>query len=72
MLNCKEATRLCSEQMEQKLSLQNKINLRMHLLLCSACRHFAAQISNISQVMHGYSSGDVDIKDIKKESNDDK
>src|SRR5262245_2773030 len=41
---CKEATRLQSSAMDRKLSLFEKIGLRLHLLLCAWCRRYGAQL----------------------------
>lgn len=45
MMNCKEATQLLSQDLERKLSLPERLGLRLHLLICRGCRaterHFA-------------------------------
>ncbi|MEW6165483.1 MAG: zf-HC2 domain-containing protein [Pseudomonadota bacterium] len=45
MMNCKEATRLMSQELEHKLSFGTRLGLRLHLLICRGCRaterHFA-------------------------------
>ena len=40
MLSCKDITRLVSDSFERKLSLGERINLWMHVGLCSTCRMF--------------------------------
>lgn len=44
MLKCKQATELASHQLDRKLSLMQRINLRIHLLICNRCARFAQQI----------------------------
>jgi len=44
MLSCREANRLASEALDRRLPLRSRIGLRMHLLLCSACRAAARQM----------------------------
>lgn len=36
--SCKEATRLASDAFERKLSIRERLSLRMHLLICHMCR----------------------------------
>ena len=40
MLNCKEVTEMCSQEMERDLRLQERMSLRMHLMMCSGCSNF--------------------------------
>jgi hypothetical protein len=42
--SCKEATRLQSEAMARKLSLFERVGLRLHLLLCAWCRRYGSQL----------------------------
>lgn len=36
-ISCREATRLASQQLDQPLSLADKLRLQAHLLICKAC-----------------------------------
>lgn len=38
MLSCKEATELISQGMDRRLSLAERMGLRLHLLICRGCR----------------------------------
>jgi hypothetical protein len=42
--NCREASRLQSDALEQPLSLPKRFGLRVHLLLCKWCRRYGKQI----------------------------
>ncbi len=44
MLNCKQATELMSRGMDRNLSLNRRISLRIHLMMCSGCRNFNKQM----------------------------
>lgn len=44
MLDCRHATLLASQSMEKRLSLRQRIALRLHLLMCDACTQFARQL----------------------------
>ena len=40
---CREVTRLVLEGEDRKLSLPERLAVRLHLLLCDACQRFVAQ-----------------------------
>jgi predicted anti-sigma-YlaC factor YlaD len=46
-LNCREAGRLVSEGMDRELALMERIGLRIHLVICSACRAWRRQLTLI-------------------------
>jgi len=54
MLNCKEATRLLSESQEHPLSLQDRMSLKMHVMMCSGCRNFGKQMHTLRHVARAY------------------
>lgn len=41
---CKEVTRLQSEAMDRRLSLFERLGLRLHLSLCKWCRRYGEQL----------------------------
>lgn len=45
MLNCKQATQLVSHELDQKLSLSQRISLKLHLLICHYCRNYARHLN---------------------------
>jgi predicted anti-sigma-YlaC factor YlaD len=51
MLSCREVTRLVSDSQERPLALQERLSLRMHLAVCSACRNFEEQMATIRAAM---------------------
>lgn len=57
MLNCKEVTEMCSEEMERDLRLQERMSLRMHLMMCSGCSNFRRQMHTMRSAMQHYASG---------------
>lgn len=57
MLNCKEVTELCSQEMERGLQLQERMSLRMHLMMCSGCSNFRKQMRALRVAMQHYASG---------------
>lgn len=44
MISCKEATRLVSESLDRRLPLDQRIGLRLHLLLCRFCSRYRRQL----------------------------
>ncbi|MEJ7688667.1 MAG: hypothetical protein WKG52_17770 [Variovorax sp.] len=57
MLNCKEVTEMCSQEMERSLLLQERLSLRMHLVMCSGCTNFRKQMQALRMTMQHYASG---------------
>lgn len=44
MLDCRHATLLVSQSMEQRLTLRQRLALRLHLMMCDACTQFRKQL----------------------------
>ena len=64
-ISCKEAVEYILKHEEQKLSFLQRMELWRHLAMCSLCKIFAAQNSEINQVIkqrksntHGLSEQD--------------
>jgi hypothetical protein len=53
-LTCKEASRLISQSMDQKLTLAQRAALRMHLSACEACTRFGAHLNSLRAAMRKY------------------
>lgn len=60
MLNCKKITELISLEYEQPLTLKQKIELKLHLMMCPRCRGFARNSEKVEQMMKqfGATSGE--------------
>jgi hypothetical protein len=43
-INCKEASQIASDAQERPLSLGEKINVYLHLLICKPCVNFNKQL----------------------------
>jgi len=50
--SCKEATRLQSAAMDRKLTLPERLGLRLHLLLCQWCRRYGTQLKFLRSAAH--------------------
>ena len=51
MINCKEAARLLSDKLEYPLPLHKRILLRMHVIMCAACRLYGKQIAALKSLV---------------------
>lgn len=49
MINCKEATFLMAKKEEGKMSLTERMKLSMHTSMCSLCKKFEKQTSEIGK-----------------------
>ena len=51
MISCKEASRLLSQAMDQRLPLWQRARLRLHLAICDACTNFSRQLKFLRQAV---------------------
>ena len=56
MMNCRQATRLISESQERSLSLPEKLNLKMHVVMCTGCKNFSLQVPFLRKAMKAYAN----------------
>lgn len=63
MMNCSEATRLLSESQERTLTLKERMALRLHLMMCSGCTNFGANLKFIRKAMRAYAQGRNNVQD---------
>jgi len=47
LLNCKQTSQLVSQSLDRRLSLRERIAVRVHLCICKYCRRFSRQLSAI-------------------------
>lgn len=57
MLNCKEVTRVCSDELERPLKLGEQASLHLHLMMCTGCTNYRRQLRTLRQVMQAYAEG---------------
>ena len=57
MLNCRQATRLCSEQRDRPLSLGERIALQVHTLICAHCANFHKQLDFLTLAARRFREG---------------
>lgn len=66
MMNCKQATRLLSESQDRSLTTKEKMTLKLHITLCSACRRFGQQMHQIRALSKAYSNPESTENDQQK------
>ena len=54
MLRCKEATHLLSEAHDRNLSFSERLQLKMHLAMCTGCRNFKGQMAFLRRACRRY------------------
>ncbi len=50
-MRCRQATRMISESHERSLDIQEKVGLKVHLVMCSRCRRFQRNCETLSEMM---------------------
>lgn len=65
MLNCREATRLLSNRLEQPLSRKQRIALAIHTLMCNACRNFGRQARFLRRTAARFADSDLGTRSRK-------
>ena len=59
-LSCREASRLISESRDRDLGIGERVTLRIHLGLCTACSRFTKQLDFLRDAMKRYPERDDD------------
>jgi Putative zinc-finger len=57
-LSCKEASRLISQGMDRRLSVTERIALRLHVGICDACTRFTAQVDFLRRALRAFPGPD--------------
>ncbi|WP_118867169.1 zf-HC2 domain-containing protein [Haemophilus haemolyticus] len=50
-MRCRQVTRMISESHERSLDTQEKVGLKVHLVMCSRCRRFKQNCETLSMMM---------------------
>ncbi|MDX8387357.1 MAG: zf-HC2 domain-containing protein [Ghiorsea sp.] len=48
---CEEISHLASERLERDLSLKERLMMRVHFLMCSACKHYAKNMDKLHNAL---------------------
>jgi predicted anti-sigma-YlaC factor YlaD len=56
--DCKHTSELLSQGQDRRLTVAEKIRLRLHLLLCQGCRNFSRQLAFMRTALQQYRDRD--------------
>ncbi len=57
MMNCREVSELCSQEMDRPLKLAERVGLGAHVMMCSGCANFRSQMRTLRQIAQAYAQG---------------
>jgi predicted anti-sigma-YlaC factor YlaD len=57
-LTCRQAAELLSEGYDRRLSLPERLTLRIHLAVCAGCRNYHDQLAFIRRALRNFASRD--------------
>lgn len=66
MLTCRETTSLISQSLDAKLSLRQRIAVRIHLFMCRFCSRFKKQLYFIRDATEWFNIDDNEGEDIQR------
>jgi len=53
---CREITQLISESMDRKLTLRERITMRLHLKICVLCGRYLKQLMYVREAVHHHAA----------------
>ena len=63
MMNCRQATRLMSEALDRRLSVGERLALRLHNSMCSGCTHYRQHMHLLRTVSEHVKQGRIQDND---------
>lgn len=57
MLNCHNATQLCSDEQDRELTMAERMGLGMHTMMCKGCKNYRKQMSFLRMAAKRYAEG---------------
>ena len=58
MLSCRESTELMSQARERPLTRRERVALRLHWVICAACRRFNRQMDVLREAARRFAARD--------------
>ena len=65
MMMCREAARLISASYQRPLRWRERMSLRMHLVICDACRNFKKQMNLLTDAARRFSLRGEGFKELQ-------
>lgn len=63
MLKCTEVTELCSRELDEEITLGQKVSMRAHLMMCSGCSNYRRQLAALRLAARRYAEGGAVAED---------
>ncbi|MCF7863738.1 MAG: zf-HC2 domain-containing protein [Kiritimatiellales bacterium] len=54
MLSCKDVSKLVSDSLDVRLSVRQRVGVRVHLAMCGMCRAYRRQMVLLRRLLPGY------------------
>jgi hypothetical protein len=58
MLNCHDATQLCSDEQDRELTLGERMGLGVHTMMCKGCNNYRRQMKFLRHAAQRYAEGE--------------
>ena len=68
MKSCKEVSKLVSQALDRRLTLRERLTVKMHLLICKMCCHYQQQIKFIAAASRKFLQQDADKLQLSDEA----
>ena len=65
LFSCREASRLASTAIDRPLPLARRLELRLHLAMCAACRAYRRQLGTIDRLVRGRTASQEEDTEIR-------
>jgi predicted anti-sigma-YlaC factor YlaD len=59
LFSCREAVRLANAGFDRHLSVRERTELRLHLLMCGACRAYGRQVATLERLIRTHARVDA-------------
>jgi len=59
MLNCKEVADLASKSLDAKLTLRQKLGMRLHLMMCKFCCRYVKRLKFLHRTMASQEQNEI-------------
>ncbi len=62
MLTCKEVSQLASKAQDEPLTFKERLQLKVHLLICSLCARYVKQLHFLKRAIQGLDEHKDDVR----------
>ncbi len=61
-MRCRQVTRMISESHERSLDIQEKVGIKVHLVMCPHCRRFQQNCETLSEMMKQFRDAETSYR----------